>query len=744
MSERIRRGALAVVAAVAAVAGLPLSAGAAPGDAASRTAVTAPRDGPTPAAATRTAAAADGVAAARRTAPGDVVAVTLESLEPREVRPDSVVTVTAVIRNTSPSATGPLVIRLRRGFVLDTRGDLADADANPPSTTAVAGDPQPQESLTPGQQRRVRYTTTIGGLGLAAGSRPGVYPLALTVQRADTFEELGRVDTLLPYLDEGITGIRVTLLWPLLDRPHRLTGTPAGRPEVFSDDQLARSVSRGGRLDTLLRAAEQVPAGTRLTLVVDPETIEALDRMTAGYRVGSGSRTTTGRGGPAATAWLDRLRTIAPRQLVVATPYADPDVVALQRSGNAALARYQQPDLEAIARVLRVTPSTKVSWPPGEQLTGEALDDVVAQGATAVVLDPTALADTPETGRTPSGVSPLPALSGQSIALVGDRVTQDLIVAGGTKKDGYAGGPRLAEQRLLAELAMITAEAPNDTRTVVLSPPRRWDPPAGYAAALAADVGRLSWLNPVDALQAAGGTEPVDRGALAYPPAARKLELPARQLATVDTVEAQVADFRGALDNGDANAQLGPYTDALRRAGSSAWRTPVVSGQAYADRLLRQIGALRGGVTMIEPATGDYTLASSESPLLVTLENRLDVPVNVRIQLTTPAGFGAQDAGVARIQAKGKRTIRVLASVQRTGTFAVKGRATTPGGGPLGDEVTLSVRSTAYGGLALGITGLAFAVLVGAVLFRLVRRLRARGAAAEPVAAGSPADRSRG
>jgi hypothetical protein len=84
----------------------------------------------------------------------------------------------------------------------------------------------------------------------------------------------------------------------------------------------------------------------------------------------------------------------------------------------------------------------------------------------------------------------------------------------------------------------------------------------------------------------------------------------------------------------------------------------------------------------------------------------------------------------------------VPATVQRTGTFTVRGQLTTPALGPLGQEITLSVRSTAYGGLALGITGLAFAVLVGAVLFRLLRRLRGHPAEA-PVAAGTPADRSR-
>jgi hypothetical protein len=714
VSERFRRLGGAIAAAVALVAGLPLTAAAAP------------------------------VTAAAAPAPTGPVSVTLERLEPHDVRPDSTVQVTAVLRNTSSDGTGPLVLRLRRGSVLDTRGELQAADAGPPSTGFASGPPQELASgLDPGQSLRVTYQATVADLALSGSRLLGVYPIALTVQRADDGVELGRLSTLLPYLPAGIAGTRVSLLWPLLDRPHRLTGAPAGKPEVFTDDLLARSVSAGGRLDGLLDAAERVTGRIRLTLVIDPETIEALDRMASpvGYRVGTGSRTVAGTGGAAAADWLARLRAIAPKHLLVATPYADPDLVALERGGNAALGRFQQPDLDATARVLGVMPSIKVAWPPDGQLTDTALDDVVAQGASAVVLDPTALPGRPagQSGRTPSGVSPLPALSGQATALVSDPVVEDLIRRGAQANNG---GPRLAEQRLLAELAMITAEAPNDSRTVLLAPPRRWSPPLSYARALAADLAAIPWLTPVDALQAAGSVTPVDRGPLVYPADASKHEVPAAQIRDLGTVQAQVSDFRSALDNEDAGVELAPYGDAVRRAGSSAWRTAVPAGQAYVARLLRQIGTLRGAVTVNSSATGDYTLASSDSPLLLTLQNKLAVPVSVRVRLTTPAGFDVRDVGVQQIPAGGKRTVKVLASVQRTGTFAVKGQATTPNGGPLGQEITLSVRSTAYGGLALGITGLAFAVLVGAVLFRLYRRWRARGTEA-PVAAGSPADRSR-
>lgn len=715
MSDRMRRLGGAVAAAIALVAALPLTAAA------------APAPGPT------------------STAPADPVSVTLETLEPHDVTADSTITVTAVLTNTSAQSTGPLTVRLRRGSVLDTRGELQAADTDVPGTGFTAGPVLDVAGLDAGKSVRVRYETAAADLSLTGFSSTGVFPLALTVQRTADLAELGRLSTLLPFLPSGIAGIRATLLWPLLDRPHRLTGTAPGRPELFLDDQLARSVQPGGRLDTLLGAAESVTGRVKLTLVVDPETIEALDRMaaTTGYRIVSGGRSVPGTGGVAAAGWLARLRAIAPKHLLVTTPYADPDLVALERSGNADVGRYRVPDLTATKQVLGGAPTIGVSWPPDGQLTDTALDDVVAQGASAVVLDPTALSRSAEAdaGRTASGVSPLPALSGQAVALVSDPVVEALLRRGSLR--AVPGGPRLAEQRLLAELAMITAEAPNDIRTIVLAPPRRWDPTPAYARSLAADLARIPWLASADALTAAATTTPVNRGSLVYPGDARRRELPAKQLAGLASVRSQVADFRGALSNEDAATELGPYGDAVRRAGSSAWRTAIPSGQSYVDRLRRLIEGLRSGVTVSTSATGDYTLASSDSPLLLTVENRLTVPVSIRIRLSTPAGFETRDVGVQQIQPKGKRSVQVPATVQRTGTFAVTVQATTPDGLSLGREVTLSVRSTAYGGLALGITGLAFAVLVVAVLLRLYRRFRARGAQ-PPVAAGSPGDRIAG
>ena len=695
----------------------------------------------TPAAATPAAAAPAPVARAVPE-PALPVTVTITGLEPRDVRAGAEITVTAVLRNTTDEATGPLRVRLERGGVLTTRGELTGSDTDPRPTSSVRADLQDVDAVGPGRTAKVTYRSTTAALGLGT---LGVYPLALSVLDED-FVEVGRAQTLLPFFDPRTdpVGTRVALFWPLLDRPHRLVAT-AGQVPVFDDDSLGRSVRRGGRLDRLLTLAERATGPVRLTIAIDPETIEELQAMSApaGYQVADPRGRKTGTNGPAAKAWLDRLRAIAPEHLVMSVPYGDPDLVARARGGRTPLARPRPPDLHAAQRALGVRPTTDVVWPPDGQLTDTTLDEVVGDGADAVVLDRTALPGGPAADAFPtsSGVSPLPALGGDAVALVADPSVQRLVTAGAGRADTLRGGPRLAEQRVLAELAMITAEQPSNERTLVIAPPRRWDPTAGYAAGLLADLTKVPWLKSVDALEAAQSTDPVDRGPLVYPAGAQRREVSADVVQAIVGVQAQVADFRSALANPNAD-QLASYPDALRRAGSSAWRTDPRTGRIYAGRLQRQIAELRSQVTMTAPSSGNYTLTSSDSPLLVTVQNNLDVPVRVRVRMDVPYGFEIRDPGEVEIQPGQKRSLRLTASVQRTGTFKVTGRLITPAQGTLGEEITLSVRSTAYGGLALGVTGMAFVVLVAAVVVRLVRRLRARPG--PPVAAGSPADRSIG
>jgi hypothetical protein len=667
------------------------------------------------------------------------VAVAIRRLEPREIRPDSVLTVLARLTNTGSTDTGPLRVRLQRGALISTRSELAAADAVPPPTTNTFAPSQPLDAgLAPGQSAMTTYHCTAAELRLF---RLGVYPVSFEVRGMANGmpDTVGRVRTVLPFFPPTVAAkpTRVAWLWPLLDRPRRLIGG-RGTP-VFTDDGLATAVLPGGRLDRLLSAAERAPAQVRLTLVVDPETIEALTAMTGDYKVRMGSRTVPGTGQQAAAAWLARLRAIAPHHVVAAVPYADPDVVALQRGGvDEHLYRLQESDLDMLDRELSlpVAPS-RLAWPPGGLLTDGALDGLVEQ-TDAVVLDSAALPHgITQRSPTPSAVSPLPALGGQTVALVTDPELQRVVADAA----GFADGPRLAEQRYLAELAMITAQDPGDQRTYVLTPPRRWSPSTAYATAVLADLGAVPWLTSVSVPEAVASTQAVDRGPLSYPPGAQHAELSAIQVQRIGAAQRRVTDFRSALTNADANALLSGYDDALRRAASAAWRDDRRVGESYARSVFNSISWLRSRVTVVRPTTGIYTLTSSDSPLSLTVRNGLPTPVRIRVRIDTTgaSGFHVQDIGLQQIPAGARVTLRVPAAVQRAGTFSVPVQLTTPQGGALGTKVTLTVRSTAYGAVALGITGIALAVLLVAVTVRLVRRLRAGNG--EVLPPGTPADR---
>jgi hypothetical protein len=668
------------------------------------------------------------------------VRVTIEQLVPREVRPGATVEVLATLRNTGQTPTGPLRYRLQRGALITTRSELAAADATPPTvTTRFAPTAELPAGLAPGQARRVHYRCAAEDLSLLG---VGVYPVGFVVQAVpadDAPTTVGRAQTLLP----SFTGVdpaptRVAWLWPLLDRPHRLPSDVAGQT-LLDNDELARSVAAHGRLDQLLAAAEAVTGRVNLTLVVDPETVETLQLMTKDYRYRRAGRSVAGHGQLAAANWLQRLRRVAPRHLVAVVPYGDPDIDALERAAKSRPVQSAgDADLRIVDGALRVQATSGLVWPPGGVLTDHALDDVVSH-ANAVVLDAAALpGGVSRSTPTPSAASPLPALGGRTTALVADGGLQSVVARAAL----YPGGPRLAEQRYLAELGMITAEQPANPRTVVIAPPRRWSPALPYAAAVLADTGRISWLTSRTAAEAVG-TPPVDRGPLVYPPAAAKAELPTSAILDIYEVAGMVDSFRSVLTNKDASVLLAAYPDALRRATSSAWRGNLAGQAAFVKEIHDSITSLRGKVRLQKPLSGVYTLASANSPLTLLVVNSLNTQVRIGLKIKAPAGFRVADIGPQDIPANSRRTLQVPTNVQRTGTFEVDVQLVSPTASKsdLGAKVTLTVRSTAYGSLALSITGAALLVLIGAMVFRLLRRLRsADGGPLEP--AGSPGERS--
>ena len=655
------------------------------------------------------------------------VTVSLIGMNPRTPdasKLDQKVTFSAVVTNNSTTTYPDFSVGLERGYPISQQSDLDAAISSPPATDSLqsSNDVDQKRPLGPHQSITVTYLSnpSAGGMCLCQAA---VYPYALVVRAGDPttgMAEVGRTQILVPSFPDPIQPVTVSWLWPLIDRPHRSLGDT-----VFDDDELAASVSPGGRLFRALAVVENAPPSVRMTLVIDPELIDSLAVMSGreGYTYRSGTAVLKGTGGAAAALWLSRLAALQDREDIQFTGYADPDVNAVTSVGlpySTAL----DPQVQARLSSILSAGGNDLAWPAGGALTSKALDATVSAGASTVVLSDAALPGQNNVNPRPDAISSLPSGSGKASALVTDSGIENTI--GRIMKLGA--NPAQDEQTLLSQLAIRPVADGTQSHYVVLAPDRYVDTDPRVAdAAIAATVGS-SWTKPLSVPKALATVTPVDRGPLQTSAESPDTEVSAAQMAQVVQITGQVAALRDALNSDAALALLGGFKAGLQRAQSSAWRSNREQGAAVTNVLSSAIDARLASVSLVRPAEGTYGLSSSNSPIVVTVVNNLSQDVSVRVDLTpAPGVIGFQAASQPEtITANSRKTISIPTHVERLGQFKVTAKLTTPGGQQLGDTVQLSLRSTALGSITKVITIAAASVLVLALLRRFFRLYRHR------------------
>ncbi|MCW2702036.1 MAG: hypothetical protein JWQ37_31 [Blastococcus sp.] len=707
------------------------------------------------------------------------VRIDVGRFEPRAVTPGALVTVTGTLTNTGGSTISDLGVRLQRGKVLTTRDELAAVGRDPdPATTVLPSFQAVPGVLAPGGELDFSYTVGADALQL---DRDGVYPVLLNVNGTVDGDQQRRVGELPTFLVQQpvvpASRTAVGWLWPLTERTHR---SPSG---MFVNDGLADAIAPDGRLDRALAVIERLPASTApggtgtvpvlpVTLAIDPALVEELTLMAAGPYAVDGVEA-AGRGTEAAATFLRRMAAVAAVHPVAALPYGDVDADSLVAAGLSGVVARSLPgspegtaqdplpdnkngadatfppadatgavpsgtggDIAAGARILAdaldVQPRTDLAWAADGTLRPETMLALQAGGVDRVVLGSAALTD----GETAVGLSGNRAVahttvttaSGPVEALVADPTLSAIVGAA----EQSAGGPRMAEQRYLAELAVLGLQAPAGTeQTVLVAPPRNVEAGPEGAGAMMADSAGLPWLRPSGPDELFGGPA-TPAGNLAAGVAAG---LDPAGMADVAAAVAVREDLAGAVV-GDADAALQAYDAAIARATSVAWRTDTVGFRGAAHALRSALDRLRSRVTLLAPADGTYSLGSSNAPLVLTVRNDLPIAVQVRLEVETRGtrGLSIADIGTQTLAPGQRTTLQVPTQVRQSGGFAVTAQLTTPSGGPLGHRISLQVKSTAYGSISLIIT-LGAAVLLGLLFLRrlvnLVRRRRRTTAAPE-------------
>ncbi len=681
-------------------------------------------------------------AAAAVTPPQNAVRVTVLDMTPTTpaytpaAKP---LTITLSLTNTTDLTLQQVGLNVERDVPITDPNQLEQLFGKPAVVDESSATPlsrmQVDQPLAPHETRTVVYRTTTSSQSDPAVSDiclcyTGVYPINFTVQAAENAEDyptdVGFGQTYLPsFQDKPTAAAQVGWLWPLIDRPHRLTSDTQ-----FLDDDLATSVAPGGRLYRALQVAAQVAAKkVRMTLVIDPDLIDELVVMSTGYTVADGTgRQVAGTGGAVAKAWLAQLKAVLPSHDVDLTPYADPDTETLAEAGTSWTVGAFTPTQQARVESVVGTALADIAWPPTGTVSERGVEQLLRSGVSTIVTSDASF--TAAAGNDPrlQAVAPLPVSLGAagSLTVVTDSTLQRL--AGSLTGAHRTGLTDLPE--LVSDLAVRVAQNATARPFVAITPDRHVDADPMSATRTILETAATSFSVPTTVRQATQSITPAGRGDFANP------AIPAQLTDYLQDAASRAAQFHTdltpSLSTAASEALFRGLPAAIQRAESAGWATTPAAAERAATQLNGLVDGWQSAVYVARPANGSYTLASASSPLFVTVVNMLSVPVKVKVAMTTAdgvIGFHADDIGAQEVPADGQHAVlRVPVHVQRSGRFTIAVAVTTAAGVQLGEPVTLNIRSTALGAIGVIITTVAGAVLVVALLVRVIHRRRHRQA----------------
>jgi Family of unknown function (DUF6049) len=719
-------------------------------------------------AAPATAAVAQAGGARTTAARSQPVTVGITSVNPQVARPGHPITVQGTVSNPTRAGMSGLTVQLSSSiFRLPSRAALSEyaagnlSSADEPLPGALARLPG---TLAPGAVRDWTITIRPDTLPL---STFGVYPLAAEVVSDGAV--LNTDHTFLPFWPgsraaAGLTQrMKIAWIWPVFSPPEK-SACPA-----LLNNALASSLTAGGRLGRLL-AAGSTPEAVRadLTWAIDPSVLSSAAIMRQAYRVG-GTATCSGavtkRASPAARDWLAGLRSVTAQQDYFFTPYADVDVSALTHAGLESDLKRAQDEGSTVAQEFlggtqrpAVGGGGPIAWPAAGIADFGVVGNLAATRVSSVILNSSLMPPKTAPAYTPSAItSALDGVdAGVHVALTDNILSQVLAdgpTGGQTRRalartqsaSGRSAGPQSAgtvqaaaaagsfatEQRFLAETAMIVAEAPATPRSVVIAPPRQWNPTDSLATALLAASNGAPWLRPASVSSLITANSPAGQVPRVRLPGTKfgHGELHRSLLRKVKGLEGKIRLQASMFDQKPATYLAG----AVAAVESSAWRGHPHRARALLASVSAYLGAQERQVRIID--TGQDTLTGKSGSVPVSINNRLGQTVTVLLRVRAPSGRMTVHPPVTTVTI-GKhqqRTVVIKVRSVEAGSTVLRLSLAAPNGAPLpGTQAKLTVDATHFGTTALVIIAIAIAVFVVTAIARAIRRGGASGALFSP------------
>ncbi|NHI08508.1 membrane protein [Streptomyces sp. KO7888] len=689
-------------------------------------------------------AQAQNAAAALADSDSGSVAVAVDSLTPSAPTDGDTVTVSGTVTNRGEQTVTDAHVGLRVGPEIDTRSSV-DAIAKDSDDLRSSIPPEIDNKytekfskLTPGVAEHFNISVPVDDLNLGDD---GVYQFAVSLSgetSAQPWQQiLGIQRTFLPWQPDGAdTKTRTTALWPLVSTTHMAaeTGPNEEQTPVFLNDDLAKEISPGGRLNQMVTLGKDLD----VTWVVDPDLLASVDAMTGSYRVRDGDKTVAGTHQTIAKQWLADLQDAVADEEVVALPFADPDLASLAHNGTDVAGSLSQlkeaTDVvdNTVEPILHVKPNTDFAWPVDGAVDRSIVKVATSAGADKVIARSDSLQESNGLPYTPSAARPI---GGGTTAVVADARLSTAFEGDLTS----ASASTLAVQRFLAQSLGLSQQT-DKQRSVVIAPQRT--PTGSQARAMAEALRTLqsgTWSQSQKLVAASEAKPDPDAatkvpGTSSYPSALRKKDLP--RAAFVESARTQDAldSFKVVLS--DPSRVVTPFGRALNREMSVSWRGRPAEAESFRAGVKKYLDGLSGRVRLIDKS--ETKLSGRSATIPVTVQNNLvqDVgPLVLRLTSTNPTRL---EIGGARykeqpISVSGghSQSVKFTTSANANGRATVIAQLYTTDGRPYGKPVTFDVKVTEITATVMLVIGGGVLLLVLAGFRMYTQRKRAAARAAE-------------
>ena len=230
------------------------------------------------------------------------------------------------------------------------------------------------------------------------------------------------------------------------------TGSNEQQTPVFLNDDLAKEISPGGRLDQMLSLGKDLD----VTWVIDPDLLASVDAMTRSYKIQAGDNRSTGTHQAAAKRGSAELQTES-GQGGRGPPFRRPDLASLAHNGTSRQRLAEPPTktpptspLSTVQPILHVKPTTDFAWPVNGAVDPSIIKVATSAGADKVIARSDSLRD----GGLPYTPSAARPIGGGTTAVVADARPRAAFEGDLTK----AGAATLAVQQFLAQSLTLQAD----------------------------------------------------------------------------------------------------------------------------------------------------------------------------------------------------------------------------------------------------------------------------------------------